>query len=357
MKETVKRYIPFIAGMATVILLACLISASLAREDPPAVEPLAQSQTQVQAGDLRLSRSEAGIALFGVEQTAPGEAVTAANGAKIPAVVSYTDEKGEVHYYVEAETIGDILDVAVGVNYHEEINCVDFGAELLVDEEGNPRLDPLERPIWRFGDVKCDIAYALSKDASGKRTGFSTAAGAEFTTSSGLTVSSGTPIELTPEERAEREQIQEERRQEAPLKPEYGVKGGMYTEVDPSEVDLDSWSGTAMKGQKFESDEEGNIAHSFLFTPYLGQYAVITIENTGSEDAKISISRPNTVGNRRADTHFTDGVRVPAGGKLVRAFRIDEKLLLENRLDLRASAYTDADIQLTLTAEQYRFGK
>nr|WP_325186695.1 hypothetical protein [uncultured Oscillibacter sp.] len=356
MSKTKRNYIPFIAGMATVILLACLISASLAKEDPPAAQPQAEPQVQVQAGDLRLACSEAGVALFGVERTAPGEKLKAENGAEIPAVLTYTDEKGEAHYYVEAETIGDILDVCYGVNYHKEINCVDFGAKPRLDEKGEVRLTPSGEPMWFAGDVECDIDYALSM-RDGKKTGFSTAMGAEFTTSSGVTISNGGTPELSAEERAEKEQIWEEQRQEAPLKPEYGVKGGMYTEVDPAEVDLDSWSGTAMKKQKFQGDKENNIEQSFAFTPYLGEYAVITIENTGTEDASVFISRPNTVGNRRADAYFTNGVRVPAGGKLVRAFRIDPELPLENRLNLRASAFTDREAELTLTAEQYRFGK
>ena len=82
---------------------------------------------------------------------------------------------------------------------------------------------------------------------------------------------------------------------------------------------------------------------------------MITIENTGTEDAWVHLRRPNTVGNRRYDTF--SNLRVPAGQTLTRALRINEDLPLENRLELYALAFTDADIELTLTAEQYRFGK
>ena len=134
----------------------------------------------------------------------------------------------------------------------------------------------------------------------------------------------------------------------------------MYTEVDPAEVDLASWSGTAMKDRVFQSQRsrEGasaTIEQSFDFTPWLGEYAVITIENTGTEDAWVHLRRPNTVGNRRYDTF--SNLRVPAGQTLTRALRINEDQPLENRLELYALAFTDADIELTLTAEQYRFGK
>lgn len=159
MNKTKKSYIPFIAGMATMILLACLISASLAKEEAPAAQPQAESQVRVQAGDLRLACGEAGVALFGVERVAPGEKVQAENGAEIPAVLTYTDEKGEIHYYVEAGMIGDILDVALGVTYHEDINCVDFGAKPFVNDKGEIGVKANGEPVWLTGDVKCDIDY------------------------------------------------------------------------------------------------------------------------------------------------------------------------------------------------------
>lgn len=358
MKETVKRYIPFIAGMATMVLLVCLISASLAKEDPPAVQSQVQSQTQVQAGDLRLARSEAGIALFGVERTAPGETVTAANGAEIPAVVTYTDEKGEVHYYVEAEAIGDILDVCHKVLYRDTLNCVDFGVEPFLNDKGEQQFKgPSKEPVWFTGDVTCDIDYSLRVDSeTGKKVGY--ARGTQFT-ANGITSSfdrgSSSQRVLTEEEQAEEARRAEEFRLSTPLKPEYGLSGGMFTEVDPAEVNLDSWSGTAMKGQKFRSENAELVEHTFAFTPYLGEYAVITIDNTGDEDIRLLANRPYTVGNRKFDS-FTP-VRVPAGQKLSRAFRIDPDLPLENRLRLQAVTFTDQDIEFTLTAEQYRFGK
>lgn len=355
MNKTKKNYIPFIAGMATMILLACLISASLAKEDPPAAQP----QTEVQAGDLRLACSEAGIALFGVERAAPGEKVTAENGAELPAVLTYTDEKGEVHYYVEAKTIGDILDVAIGVSYHPEIDCVDFGARPRLDDKGEQTLDITGKPAWATGDVVCDIQYMLTTDKNGKK--IATALGSNLT-SGGFTytVNTGKNAASPWEDMGETEEewiARHERvRQATPLmKVEYGASGGMYTEVDPAEVDLSSWSGTAIKGQKFQSDEEGDIVQDFFFTPYLGEYAVITIENTGTKEAAVVFTRPCTVGNRTDDTFA--GVRIPAGQKLTRAFRIDYDRPLENQLRLRASNYLDEAIELTLTAEQYRFGK
>lgn len=346
MNRTKKNYIPFLAGMAAMALLACLISASLAKEDPPAAQP----QVEVQAGDLRLACSEAGIALFGVKRVAPGEKVKAENGAEIPAVLTFTDEKGEIHYYVEAEAIGDILDVCYGVNYHEPLNCVDFGAAPFVGSDGKVSVKPDGTQVWLNGDIKCDIDYSI------KRVGEEEPIGIARTNSQNLNHA----MFQTEEERAEEAKRAEEHRQSTPLKPEYGVTCGMYTEVDPAEVDMASWSGTAMKDQVFQSQKreknsKGSIEQSFDFTPWLGEYAMITIENTGTEDAWVHLRRPNTVGNRRYDTF--SNLRVPAGKTLTRAFHINEDLPLENRLELYALGFTDVDIELTLTAEQYRFGK
>lgn len=349
MNRTKKNYIPFIAGMATMVLLACLISASLAKEDKP--------EAKSAAAEPGLAVSEAGVALFSDQWLAPGEKVRAENGEELPAVLTYTDEKGEVHYYVEAETIGDILDVAVGVNYHEDINCVDFGAKLYLDENGETYQDLFTgKTTWVTGDVVCDIQYMLTTDKNGKK--IATAFGSNYT-SGGFTYTTNTGTSTGPiagETREEWIARKERVRQATPLmKVEYGASGGMYTEVDPAEIDMSSWSGTAMKGQKLQSDEAGDIEQDFFFTPYLGEYAVITIENTGTKEATVVFTRPYTVGSQKVDTFA--GVRIPAGQKLTQAFRIDYDRPLENQLRLNAHNYLDEAAELTVTAEQYRFGK
>ena len=61
------------------------------------------------------------------------------------------------------------------------------------------------------------------------------------------------------------------------------------------------------------------------------------------------------MGNRRFGS-FTD-VCLPVGKTQTRAFRIDPELPLENQLELYAVGFADEEIQLTVTAEQYRFGR
>ena len=101
-----RNYIPFIAGMSTMLLLVGLVGASLAGETrPPAVPQSGTLNGQVAYG-------EAGVALFGKEQVPAGAAWTTEDGAQIPTVLTYTDENGEDHYFISAETAAEVLDPA-----------------------------------------------------------------------------------------------------------------------------------------------------------------------------------------------------------------------------------------------------
>ena len=140
-----RNYIPFIAGMSTMLLLVGLVGASLAGETrPPAVPQSGTLNGQVAYG-------EAGVALFGKEQVPAGAAWTTEDGAQIPTVLTYTDENGEDHYFISAETAAEVLDMVYGAVYREDLNCIDFGTEAAVDAEGNPRLDGNGQPIYWTG--------------------------------------------------------------------------------------------------------------------------------------------------------------------------------------------------------------
>lgn len=357
MREQKKNYIPFIAGMATMVLLVCLISASLAKEDPPA-------QPQPDAAASKIVCGQAGIALFGEQYAAPGETVRTREGAEIPKTLTYTDENGEAHYYVEAGTIAEILDVSLGAEYRGELNCVDFGSQCYRDEQGEPLLkeegEGAGEEIWWSSEPPIDFhVYTVTID------------GQTMAVASGMPITgNGTEVTLTtgyggelpedlPKERREQMQAEEASRwaewiKNTPLKPEYGATGGMYTEADPAEMDMSSFSGRSMDAQLFTGSTD--VEHTFAFTPLLGEYAAITIENDGETDVQIVVTRPCTIGS---DHDSFGGVRIPAGGKLTRAFRIDENLPLENRLTVhaRAMAATGTPVRVKLTAEQYRFSK
>lgn len=73
---------------------------------------------------------------------------------------------------------------------------------------------------------------------------------------------------------------------------EYGETGGMFTEVDPAEINIGSLS----------------------------------------------------------------GIYLPAGQKITRAFRIDENKPLENQLQVLATPLGPGGVSVKLTAEQYRSG-
>lgn len=335
-REMRKSYTPFVAGMATMVLLLGLVSASLAAGGPPAGGP--------QPGQVS-------VGLFGREQIAKGETLTTRQGGKAPKVLTYPDSKGETHYYLEATAAAELFDVAFGAHYHEELERLEFGGKPRVDEngepykdaDGNPVLDENGKPKWSFTDVNHDFPVLLNPS------GQMPAVGENIPVEVGgltVTVSSG------PYEGPGAEEQWEKKRAKLPVNPEYGVSHGMFTEVDPAEINLGSFSGKSMDRQQFQ--DPGEIEHTFAFTTLLGKYAVITMENTGSAEAMISLSRPYTVG-RGEDNGFTF-IRLPAGEKITRAFRIDETKALENRLQLNATPLGSGGVSLKLTAEQYRSG-
>ena len=140
-----RNYIPFIAGMSTMLLLVGLVGASMAEEtSQPAVPQSGTLNGQVAYG-------EAGVALFGKEQVPAGTTWTTEDGAQVPTVLTYTDENGEDHCFVSAETTAEVLDMVYGAVYREDLNCIDFGTEVSVDAEGNPRLDENGQPTYWTG--------------------------------------------------------------------------------------------------------------------------------------------------------------------------------------------------------------
>ena len=60
---------------------------------------------------------------FGKEQVPAGTTWTTEDGAQVPTVLTYTDENGEDHYFVSAETTAEVLDMVYGAVYREEM-CI-----------------------------------------------------------------------------------------------------------------------------------------------------------------------------------------------------------------------------------------
>lgn len=348
-RERKRNYTPFVTGMLTMALLIGLISASLAANDTGGGAP---SPAQVSVG------------LLGRQQIAKGETLTTAQGAKVPKVLAYTDAKGEEHYYIEAAAAAELFDVSYGVYFNEELGRVEFGANPPYDGpwqdgEGN-QIDPPEDqvPQWRYADARHDFTIFSNTDANGNTV--YTSEGFPLTSSGGLSVSVSSRADLDSVEdpelqaalRADQEAGWARIQSRLSATPEYGKTGGMFTEVNPEEVNLGSISGRSMDHKAFQDSEW--IEHTFAFTPKLGKYAAITIENLSKSDVQIALSRPCTVGDS-GDFNFS-GVCVPAGGSITRAFRIDETKFLENNLHLRANALGWDGVKLKLTAEQYRSG-
>lgn len=327
LKKTRKNYTPFVAGMVTMVLLIGLISASLAANNDTAAPSSGGAQP-----------AQIGVGIFLKQQIAPGETLTAEQGGKAPKVLCYADSKGEPHYYIEATAVAELFDVTGGVNFHEEANQLEFGAA--------PRKkDGQEDWSNELYTVQERTDFLLSVVSDGK--GNSVLTGGNLPSSSGAFTINYTDMPL--EEKA---RTWEQHKKYLQAAPSYGETGGMFTEVDPAEINIGSLSGIAIKEREFKDPEE--IDRTIHFTTRLGKYAAITLENTGTSEAEIQIVRPCVVGSGR-DSSFT-GIYLPAGQKITRAFRIDENKPLQNQLQVLAKPLGPGGVSLKLTAEQYRSG-
>ena len=232
-----RNYIPFIAGMSTMLLLVGLVGASLAGETrPPAVPQSGTLNGQVAYG-------EAGVALFGKEQVPAGAAWTTEDGAQIPTVLTYTDENGEDHYFISAETAAEVLDMVYGAVYREDLNCIDFGTEAAVDAEGNPRLDGNGQPIYWTGAEFFSRRTTQNEDGTERIIAIGNQK-AEIQVGDGTSVIVGHGLE---EDSPIREELIQ-RQMETPTVPEYGVSCGVFTEVDPAVLDPAAYLGRFVDG-------------------------------------------------------------------------------------------------------------
>ena len=165
-------------------------------------------------------------------------------------------------------------------------------------------------------------------------------------------------LESLPEDirKEEKQRLQEriDRLMETPVTPEYGTVRGMFTEVDPAEVDLSTYSGSFLDRVSIQDDEA--VSKTVAFSPLLGDYAQLEIENQGDKDILVKVWRPFTVGTESSEENFST-VRVPAGETLKRAFRLEEEgNALENRLTVSAEAVGGGTVNIALSARQYRSG-
>lgn len=329
-REMKRNYTPFLAGMLTTLLLIGLISASFAVNNRNADE------TPASVGGPE--PAQIGVGVYLRQQIAPGETLTTENGGKAPKVLAYDDTKGETHYYIEATAAAELFDVTGTVFFRQEANQLEFGVQPFESKE--------DEPEW-----KADLKYVMERQdfllgASCDDQGHYALEGGGFPGSIAKVL---TYADMELEDRlaawARHKSILSD-------KPEYGRTGGMYTEVDPEEINIATLCGVSMKDKVFTDSEE--IEQLFCFTSRLGKYAAITIENTGKAEAEINISRLRTVGGGKDSF---SGIYLPAGAKITRAFLIDETKPLENQLELQAQPLGEGGVSVKLTAEQYRSGK
>ena len=348
-----RNYVPFTAGMATMMLLIGLVTAGLAGEP--------ETKTATGTLDGQVAYGEVGVALFSKEYVAAGETRTTSKGAAVPTVLTYTDENGDQRYYVDAETICEVLDVAYGAIYNQELNCVDFGTMCLTDENGQVLLDQNGEPLIYTAQDDLGITLTtINGETIGRLGGDTSVVVGDISITS---MDTDSPeylkyLESLPEDirKEEEQRLQEriDRLMETPVTPEYGTVRGMFTEVDPAEVDLSTYSGSFLDRVSIQDDEA--VSKTVAFSPLLGDYAQLEIENQGDKDILVKVWRPFTVGTESSEENFST-VRVPAGETLKRAFRLEEEgNALENRLTVSAEAVGGGTVNIALSARQYRSG-
>jgi len=370
-----KNYVPFIAGMACMVLLIGGVSGSLAaqdQEEAPKVTRIATADHP--AGTIpdkaleKVYAGQAGVALFGKEQKAPGATRTNGAGTEVPTVLTYVDEKGNANYYVSAEQIVEMLDMDGGVTYNEELNCVDFGTIIreYVDEDQQEQRELVSHQkhyaerraydengdelIIGLGDRKPEFSQTVELQD-----------GSSIIIGSGGTSNNASRDDavLSKNEEMREWQLQYiekqlKQRRETSVTPEYGVSEGAYTEVNPSEIDRSTYLGSFLYQDVFQSDTK--VKTYLDFAPYAGHYGLLTIENQGTDDVLVYIKRLYTIGGSAG---YFSSVRVPKGATLERAFRVNDvdNVNLLNQLEINVeSCDPDLPVQVRLTAEQYRSG-
>lgn len=351
-----KDSLPFAAGMATMMLLIGLVTGSLAAEDeePIFVTTGGHPVETVSGQPLKnIYGDRAGVALFGWEQLKPGTTRTTEQGVEVPAVLTYVDDKGTAHEYIAVETVAEVLDVAMGVTWNEELKCVDFGSEIMTQGKDSVRFT-----------AEPDFPHQGTVTQDGSERVF-VGSGPVTYNMNGVTITVGGSVEedldsLPPDIRERQEARIKERneklRADTPLTPEFGVTRGALTEVSVDEVDQGSYMGSFLDKELFQSENE--VTHDFYFAPIAGTYAAVTVENLGGEDVLVRMERPCTVGDGPSQECMFTRVRIPAGKRLTRYFRLEDasNLALQSRLSLEAQALDNSEVQIKLSAEQYRSG-
>ncbi len=371
-----KERAAFVAGMLCMVLLISGIGGSLAAEEPymevirtadhPAGEIDAPALEKVYAG-------QAGIALFGGEELAPGTGRTNGQGAEVPTVLTYVDETGTANYYVSAEAMVELLDIAGGVIYNKELNCVDFGNTVHkglglknVPEGSSEKTGTYAYENYRPYEKRYKEQVAYDGEGNEIVVGVGdrqvetrtvqTTGGSSIVVSSWDGITKRGLENLGPEEQEMALQKSDEnirKRRTAGTTPSYGKSYGAYTEIDPAEVDRSTYMGAFLYHDTFQSEK---ISTRLEFAPYAGNCGLLTIENQGEDDILVDLSREKTIGDDYGMESFS-GVRVPKGETLERALRIEDVAgaELKNALRLEAeSCDPDIPVKIVVSAEQYR---
>jgi len=245
----------------------------------------------------------AGISLFGRTRIAAGETFTAASGAQVPAVVTYTDAAGKTTNYIAAQKLPELFDVS-SLAWDSENSCVAFappstGITVVVDGE----------VVQRTGDGG----------------GVTITVGGDPDPATGVTE-----------------------------QPVLGAVKGTFTEIDPSAVDTTRQVVYFSDGMTVQSKNGLNRQRVSVGAV---DSIVFAITNNGTTDQEMNLWRPFAV-SEGGGQHFKT-VKIAPGKTLTRALTCSQDAdELHRELEWTVDSSLrddDAATNITVTVKEYQY--
>ena len=135
--------------------------------------------------------------------------------------------------------------------------------------------------------------------------------------------------------------------------PEYGIKAGPFTEIDPNTMTTDGKNALIQLPDSHQTSTTGCYTQA-EFRANGGSLIVFTVTNNGEYAQTVRVSRPITISNRPYEAFST--VRLEPGQTLTRAFTMDTSASrLQSKLDFDVDGIeTGNPTDVTMSICQYK---
>lgn len=135
--------------------------------------------------------------------------------------------------------------------------------------------------------------------------------------------------------------------------PEYGIKAGPFTEIDPSTMTTDGKNALIQLPDSHQTSTTGCYTQA-EFRANGGSLIVFTVTNNGEYAQAVRVSRPITISSRPCEAFST--VRLEPGQTLTRTFTMDTSASrLQSKLDFDVDGIeTGNPTDVTMSICQYK---